>query len=132
MCIRIVKALFKLETDGLFKKFTSYHIKTAAFHYWGTKITSPIEDNLGRNVYDFLIYIKESLQKGDLKHYFDRSINLLEKVEKTSQLAATINGWVKSGPKFLDLFSLSSENSLPNSLTNSLPVEASVKLMQLK
>ncbi|XP_004205934.1 cyclic GMP-AMP synthase-like receptor [Hydra vulgaris] len=106
-CIRIIKALFKLETNGLFTKFTSYHIKTSAF-YLKERGNWPNEENLGRSIYDFLVFIKESLKNGELKHFFDRTINLLDKIEvSTEQLANTINGWLKNEQKFLTKFSSS-------------------------
>ncbi|XP_065683414.1 cyclic GMP-AMP synthase-like receptor [Hydra vulgaris] len=106
-CIRIIKALFKLETNGLFSKFTSFYIKTAAF-YLNKRENWPNEKNLARSIYDFLDFIKEYLTNGELLNYFDSSVNLLENIEvPLKQLANTINGWLKNEQKFLSKISSS-------------------------
>ncbi|XP_047129950.1 cyclic GMP-AMP synthase-like receptor isoform X1 [Hydra vulgaris] len=103
MCIRIVKTLFKLETNGLFKKFTSYHIKTVAFHL--NKESWPDERSIGKTVYDFLFKTMNFLEQCNLKHFFNSQINILDSNKiKYEQLANTIQGWLRSEQSFMKVF----------------------------
>lgn len=100
-CVRIIKALFKLCSDGLFKEFTSYCIKTIAFQLKDDTEIDWKETNLGECVIFFLKKIQKHLEEKNLPHTFDRSLNLLEKIE-CDQLSNRLNNALKSEKNFME------------------------------
>lgn len=98
-CVRITKALFKLRSNGLFKEFTSYCIKTIAFQLKDNKGIEWKEKNLGECVIFFLKKIQKHLEERNLHHTFDRSINLLEEI-KCDQLSNRLKNILKSENNF--------------------------------
>nr|XP_047140692.1 cyclic GMP-AMP synthase isoform X2 [Hydra vulgaris] len=100
--VRVVKAIFKFRSNGLFKdKFTSFHIKTAAFHLVDTGW--PDKRNMGHNIYTFLVFIKKCLQNRELIHRFDPTINLLADYNTNLclQMVRAIDLWLMSMNNFL-------------------------------
>ena len=104
-CIRIVKAIFKHRTDGLFKCFTSYCIKTVAFYMKEKGMSWHHHHDLGKCVIDFLQEVQRCLEKAELMHKFEPSINLLEKIppERMTQMANTLKKWLKSESTFYNV-----------------------------
>ena len=100
-CVRITKALFKLYSNGLFKGFTSYCIKTVAFQLKDDKETDWTEKNLGECIILFLKKIQKHLEERKLFHTFEKSINLLEGI-KCDQMSNTLKNKLKSEKNFLD------------------------------
>ena len=99
-CVRITKALFKLCSNGLFKKFTSYCIKTIAFQLKDNKEIDWKEKNLGECVIFFLKKIQKHLEESNLRHTFDSSLNLLEEIE-CDQLSNRLKNVLKSEKNFV-------------------------------
>ena len=100
-CVRITKALFKLHSNGLFKGFTSYCIKTVAFQLKDNKEIDWKEKNLGECIIVFLIKIQEHLEVKNLSHTFEGTINLLEQI-KCDHLSKTLKNRLKSEKNFLE------------------------------
>ena len=100
-CVRIIKALFKLFSDGLFKEFTSYCIKTIAFQLKDDTEIDWKETNLGECVIFFLKKIQKHLEEKNLPHTFDRSLSLLEKIE-CDQLSNRLKNVLKSEKNFME------------------------------
>ena len=106
-CIRIIKAIFKLRSNGLFKMFTSYHIKTVAFRMQKKRMSWNQQDDLGKCVLMFLKEVHDCLVKGELMHYFEPSINLLDKINETQktkqQIINTLAALLQKEKKFYEL-----------------------------
>ncbi|XP_065672950.1 cyclic GMP-AMP synthase-like receptor isoform X2 [Hydra vulgaris] len=104
--VRVIKAVFKFRSNGLFKdKFTSFHIKTAAFHLVDTGW--PDKRNMGHNIYTFLVFVKKCLQNRELIHRFDPTINLLAdfNINLCLQMVRAIDLWLMSVNSFLSRLS---------------------------
>ena len=100
-CVRITKALFGLHSNGLFKCFTSYFIKTVAFQLKDNKEINWKEENLGECIMFFLKKIQKHLEKKNLRHTFEPTINLLEGI-KCDELSSTLKNKLKSENDFLE------------------------------
>ena len=100
-CVRITKALFKLCSNGLFKEFTSYCIKTVAFLLKDDKETDWTEKNLGGCIILFLKKIQKHLEEGKLCHTFEEKINLLEGI-RCDQMSRTLKNKLTSQKNFLE------------------------------
>ena len=100
-CVRITKALFKLYSNGLFKDFTSYCIKTVAFQLKDDEETDWTEKNIGECIIVFLKKIQKHLEERKLCHTFEKSINLLDGI-KCEQLSSTLKNKLKSKKIFLE------------------------------
>ena len=100
-CVRITKALFKLYSNGLFKGFTSYCIKTVAFQLKDDKETDWTEKNIGGCMILFLKKIQKHLEERKLCHTFEESINLLEGI-RCDQMSSALKNKLKSEKNFLE------------------------------
>lgn len=107
-CVRITKALFKLHSNGLFKNFTSYCIKTVAFQLKDNNEVKWDEMHMGECIIIFLQKIIEHLKRQRLMHTFEGSINLLEGVN-CGQMCKTLENKIKSEKSFLDWLKLESK-----------------------
>ena len=77
--LRIVKTIVKRDPTSL-GVLESYHLKTAFMHYIKEKPDNWNKHSLGKHFHEFLQYLQEFLEKGDLPHYWLPGVNLLEDI----------------------------------------------------
>ncbi|XP_057316932.1 uncharacterized protein LOC130657949 [Hydractinia symbiolongicarpus] len=102
-CVRVIKAIFKLRISGLFRNFTSYHIKTIMFYMNEKNGINWYEQNLGKCVLLFLNEVKLCLEKGELHHKFEPTINLLDSIkEQRQQMIGFLNKILTNQNRFYE------------------------------